>query len=527
MIVALDLDCFYASVAIRARPHLKDKPVVIVQKHLCVTSNYVARQRAHGAVQKMTPVSKAKAACPDLVLIDGSDLTPFREANQQVVASIREWLAEKIALACTRESTGSFQCPCQKLGFDEVFIDLSRIVQSEMEFGKRPWRFEGHVFGRTDDDDERRLLMIASQLVKELRDRIIADTKLGLCAGISTSKLLAKLAVNMHKPNDQTIFLPSDAARYVGALPPRSLPGFGHATGMKLEDWANRNGRNELKFARDIVQNFGMTSEGLVSLGKILGSKDYARKILALCHGEDDAPVVDSGTAYKSITSMDSFRKCDTMESVRARVNERLDDLVTRLRKDWEVNKRRPRTLTVGYRFKGNGFHGSARAVPMPCEIVSLCSKNGAHVKKAAFSALQTASLRILAEHAGVAASKQFDLTWISIGASNFSKCADLEKEKQDNLTLANFFESRSQVDQDQRAQHRKRKTQEHDNVQVSKTEADTTPCPVCGEVTLGNLREITAHVDLCLRRGAKNKTGKKRRTSANTLRVDSFFSKQ
>ncbi len=44
-------------------------------------------------------------------------------------------------------------------------------------------------------------------------------------AGISCSKMLAKLVSGMHKPDDQTILLPPDAPAFVAPLPARTIPG--------------------------------------------------------------------------------------------------------------------------------------------------------------------------------------------------------------------------------------------------------------------------------------------------------------
>ena len=44
-------------------------------------------------------------------------------------------------------------------------------------------------------------------------------------AGISCSKMLAKLVSGMHKPDDQTVMLPCHAAAFVATLPVRAIPG--------------------------------------------------------------------------------------------------------------------------------------------------------------------------------------------------------------------------------------------------------------------------------------------------------------
>ena len=63
-------------VAILRNPSLRDKPVGVRQKYLIVTTNYVARR---AGMKKMIKVSEAKKQCPELVVIDGENLDPYRE----------------------------------------------------------------------------------------------------------------------------------------------------------------------------------------------------------------------------------------------------------------------------------------------------------------------------------------------------------------------------------------------------------------------------------------------------------------
>ena len=52
-----------------------------------------------------------------------------------------------------------------------------------------------------------------------------AETGFRTSAGISCSKMLAKLVSGMHKPDDQTVILPCHAAAFVATLPVRAIPG--------------------------------------------------------------------------------------------------------------------------------------------------------------------------------------------------------------------------------------------------------------------------------------------------------------
>ncbi|CAM9463531.1 unnamed protein product, partial [Hapterophycus canaliculatus] len=86
-IVHLDIDCFYAQASFEEvlDPSLRGKPIGIRQKYLLVTCNYTARGLG---VRKMESVAEAKRRCPSLAVMDGEDLTRYREASEAIFRSV-------------------------------------------------------------------------------------------------------------------------------------------------------------------------------------------------------------------------------------------------------------------------------------------------------------------------------------------------------------------------------------------------------------------------------------------------------
>lgn len=69
-------------------------------------------------------------------------------------------------------------------------------------------------------------MALGSHVAAELRDAV--HSKLGLtgCAGVATSKLLAKLVSGTFKPNQQTTLLPENVGDIMGSLSGlRKVPG--------------------------------------------------------------------------------------------------------------------------------------------------------------------------------------------------------------------------------------------------------------------------------------------------------------
>lgn len=446
VIIAVDFDCFYASVALRDRPELQNKPVAVVQKHLCVTVNYIARSAKHGSVKKMSTVNDALKRCPDIVMIDGSDLLPFRRANREIVEVARKFFPA--------------QCPIERNGLDELFIDVTSMVENDQQQPQPqyPWHFNGHLYAKANESDEdaheddtiiRRRLMIGSHIADNLRKHILEMTKLTCCAGIATSKLLSKIAVNLHKPNQQSVILPNAVPDIIADLSPSELMGLGHSTLTALQQWSGKEFNSVTQLAQVFPLHEGMksvrvlrqalSSSGSSSFGGHLND-EKAYRLIEMFHGIDDAKVVDLNQsenieqdgqlkdAPKSISVEDACKNCQDLKTVRAIVKTLSVRLLTLLIEDAKTYgrnacMRRAKTMSVGFRHQGDGYKSTWRSSQAPVEVTgtNMCSVNGTSVTKVR-DAIESRVLKVLRENAGVGIGRPFQLTLIGIGVSNFHK---------------------------------------------------------------------------------------------------------
>ena len=139
-IVHVDIDCFYAQVEMIRNPELRNVPLGIQQKHIVVTCNYVARKRG---IKKLSYVSDAKKNCPDLVLVNGEDLTVYREFSGRVHSLL------------TREFTPLVE----RLGMDENFLDVTELVTSRLQSTLPEDRnFSGVIYSRNSDANEAKVI---------------------------------------------------------------------------------------------------------------------------------------------------------------------------------------------------------------------------------------------------------------------------------------------------------------------------------------------------------------------------------
>ncbi|KAI9029505.1 hypothetical protein DFJ74DRAFT_488963 [Hyaloraphidium curvatum] len=293
LILAIDLDYFYAACEIIADPTLtRDMPVGVQQKQIIVTCNYPARERG---VKKLQLLKDSLAACPDLVVRDGSDIQKYRRASTRIwevlARAIGVWgtIWQEAGLPEPRLVTSEVSWPedeppldpavvdalatkLERLGLDEFFLDVTALVDHHLseaelvaedeEQGEGCWfalplfrdpvnpsfvstGFRYHPFNLPRDTQligdsssglPRRLLA-AAHLARHLRELLRKLTRFTTSCGISSSKVLAKLASDVRKPDGQSI-LP-DAARegFISTIEIGRFQGIGWKMRRDLEEW--------------------------------------------------------------------------------------------------------------------------------------------------------------------------------------------------------------------------------------------------------------------------------------------------
>lgn len=301
VIIHIDIDCYYAQVEEIRDKSLRDKPVGIQQKNIVVTCNYVAR--SYG-IKKLMLLTDALRLCPDLQLVNGEDLTPYRQMSNKI---------HNVLL--------TFTPLVEKLGLDENFLDVTSIVNARMSSDSHlaeGMLVDSYIFpeyetlASCDCGCEKRLT-IGAKLARQIRQKLYDELEITACAGIAHNKLLAKIIGSKHKPNKQTVLVPSCATdMMIGLDSIRSIPGIG----QKTQELLNEAGVRTIKELQDM--DFSV-------LQKIFGH-ETAVKYKHWSYGIDRSAVVASGKT-KVISIEDSCRSI----SFRADVEEKFRLLLVRL----------------------------------------------------------------------------------------------------------------------------------------------------------------------------------------------------
>ncbi|XP_069425353.1 DNA polymerase iota isoform X7 [Ovis canadensis] len=296
---------------------LDDLPWWVQQKYLVVTCNYEARKLG---VKKLMSVRDAKEKCPQLVLVNGEDLTRYREMSYKVTEMVEKRL--------------------EQLQSDE----LSALTVS------------GHVYNNQSVNPRDTLhirLLVGSHIAAEMREAMYQQLGLTGCAGVASNKLLAKLVSGIFKPNQQTVLLPESSQDLIHSLNHiKEIPGIGYKTAKRLEALGISSVRDLQTFSSKILE-------------KELGIS-VAQRIQKLSFGEDDSPVTPSGPP-QSFSEEDSFR-CSSEVEAKTKIEELLASLLNRVCQDG----RKPHTVRLVIRRYSSEklCNRESRQCPIPSHIV-------------------------------------------------------------------------------------------------------------------------------------------------------------
>lgn len=189
-IIHVDMDAFFASVEQRDNPGLRGRPVAVggsSRRGVVAAASYEARR--YGVRSAMPSVTAARQ-CPDLIFVKPR-FDVYRSVSQQI-----------------RSIFADYADAVQPLSLDEAYLDV------------------------TADKAGIRSATWTAQLIRE---RIRAETGLTASAGVSTNKLVAKLASDENKPDGLTVVPPGGEAAFVQRLSVRRLHGVGPVTAGRLE----------------------------------------------------------------------------------------------------------------------------------------------------------------------------------------------------------------------------------------------------------------------------------------------------
>jgi len=246
-IAHFDLDAFFVSVEILKDPSLRGKPIIVGgdgQRGIVAACSYEARKFG---IQSAMPSLTAKRLCPHAIFVKGSyhDYSKYSRMVTQIIA-------DAVPLY-------------EKASVDEFYIDLTGME-----------RFFG-----------------VSQYTRELREKVIRETGLPISFGLSTSKLVSKMATNEAKPNGYLEVAPGKETAFLWPLTVDKIPGVGKQTQVQLQALGIQTIEQIAKTPQDQLEHH---------FGK------WGKKLWEKAHGISNS-VVEQYSEQKSMSHENTFHE--------------------------------------------------------------------------------------------------------------------------------------------------------------------------------------------------------------------------
>jgi len=305
-IIHIDMDAFYASVEQRDDPQLRGKPVIVggeTDRGVVAAASYEARKFG---IHSAMPTKMARQRCPELVIVKHRF-----DVYTSISKQIRKLFTEYTDLV-------------EPLSLDEAFLDVT---------------------------SNKKGILSATLIARELKKRIKEETQLTASAGVSFNKFLAKVASDMKKPDGLYVIPPEKAEQFVAGLEIEKFFGIGRVTAGKMHDLGIRRGADLKKWDKaDLIRIFGKNGSYFY---------DIARAV-------DNRPV-NPERIRKSIGTEYTYEKdletVNEIESALYSIERELNRRITKA-------GRSGRTLTLKIKF--SDFQQITRSMTIPGEINDL-----------------------------------------------------------------------------------------------------------------------------------------------------------
>lgn len=298
-IVHCDLDTFFVSVERLERPELVGKPVLVggsSGRGVVASCSYEARRFG---VHSAMPMKQALRLCPEAIIVRG-DHDKYSRYSRMVT----DILSEAVPVV-------------EKASIDEHYLDVSGM---DRYFGCWKW-------------------------TRELRQRIIKESGLPISFGLSSGKVVSKIATGMAKPSGELYVLPGEEKAFLAPLPVRKIPGVGE----KLMQRLDRVGIQKIE---------SLQKADPAALERLFGGQGLS--LWKKANGMDDSPVVPHGDR-KSMSKECTFPE-DIADAAMLReyIKMMVDELSFSLRKEGRL------CACVSLKLRYADFETTTRQVRIP-----------------------------------------------------------------------------------------------------------------------------------------------------------------
>ncbi|KAK9353769.1 hypothetical protein V1523DRAFT_379104 [Lipomyces doorenjongii] len=461
VIIALDWDAFYCSVEEHFNPELKKIAFAVKQKGIICTCNYVARALG---VKKLQLLVDALKQFPDLVIVNGEDLSRYRDASKELWYFARDMV---------------WGGKVERLGFDELFLDVTEMIDfniallDNLHVPRASSLPVSSFFFRMSKDDpsvgfscpvssvagnlatgslpgdfmgDNLRLVLGSHLCHYIRSQILDLKGYTSSGGVSVNKTLAKMAGASHKPNQQTVLFPEFAQDFLDSYDIGRIPWIGHKSKATILDAIYKktdNVNHTMAGERDAtvfnVRHMANKQLFINSLGQSSGDK-----LWDLLHGVDQTGVQPTPDMPTQISIEDTFKSLTSLIEVHNVLRRLSYSLLDRMYIDLKDSNGdwlgHPQTARLSTRPRSTGYYGSriSRSDSLPSIVFSSSHGRGSIVDYLVDNCWMPLFSKLIGD------AKIFDIVLLNVAVVN------IEKAPAKSSDITSFFGKKKHMDNKQ-----------------------------------------------------------------------------
>ncbi|MFT5822817.1 MAG: DNA polymerase-4 [Crocinitomix sp.] len=295
-IIHIDMDAFFTSVEQLDNPELRGKAIAVggnEKRGVVAAASYEARKFG---VRSAMSSALAKKKCPALIFVP-HHFDRYKEVSRQI-----------------REIFLFYTDLVEPLSLDEAFLDVTDNLHSHKS---------------------------ATEVAKEIRQRIFEETGLTASAGISINKFMAKIGSDINKPNGQKTIKPAEVIPFLETLSINKFFGVGKVTAKKMNSWGIYNGHQLKQHTREfLTQHFGKSGNHFYNI------------VRGIQHSEVKPNRIRKSVGTERTFNENKYEISDILAS--------LDTIATETEKRMISSKSKGKTITV--KIKYNDFTVQTRS---------------------------------------------------------------------------------------------------------------------------------------------------------------------
>lgn len=312
-VIHVDLDAFFYAMEELRDPSLKGKPVVIGGapggRGVVTTASYEARKYG---IRSAMPASTAHRLCPQAIFLP-TDHRYYAEGSRRFHEILR-----------------SLSPLVEPAGVDEAYLDVR---------GCEP------ILRPADGEH------LGEFAARAIRQRIREEVGIAASAGISTNKLVSKVASDAAKPDGMLLVRAGEEAAFLAPMDLRALPGIGRQTAEGLRRLGLRTLGDLQAYPTGLLrERFGT----------------YGLELARHARGEFESAVTDGSGQAKSVSREMTFGED---EGNRERLRAVLRGQAEQVGRDLRRKLLSARTISIKYRYPDFETHTASQTLKLPTAL--------------------------------------------------------------------------------------------------------------------------------------------------------------